>query len=43
MVSSNCTICGGKKAKFIKDQEDSGLLIGNNSPFKVAPLLNTIL
>ena len=27
MVSSNCTICGGKKVKFIKDQEDWGLLI----------------
>ena len=32
MVSSNCVVCGGEKSRFIKEQEASGLLLGNNSP-----------
>ena len=26
MVTSNCTVCGGKKSRFIKEQEAKGLL-----------------
>ena len=26
MLSSNCVVCNGKKSKFIKEQEASGLL-----------------
>ena len=43
MVSSNCTVCGSKKLRFIKKQEASGLLLlENNSPFKGVPILGAI-
>ena len=42
MVSFNCVVCGSKKLRFIKEQEVSRSLLGNNSPFKGVPLLGAI-
>ena len=40
MVSSNCSVCGSKKLKFIKKQESKGLL---GSTFGKIPILEPLL
>ena len=45
MILSKCAICGSKKSKFIKEQQEKGLL--NNLGLRIAlnkiPLLGDIL
>ena len=45
MILSTCTICGGKKLKFIKEQEAKGLLsnLGLRTPLNKIPILADIL
>ena len=45
MLLSNCAICGGKKSRFIKNQEAKGLLsnLGLRTPFSKVPILDDIL
>ena len=45
MILSKCTICGGKKSRFIKNQEVKGLLsnLGIRTPLSKIPLLGDIL
>ena len=42
MIQSNCSICGSKKSRFIKEQQAKGLLIslGIKTPVTNVPLLN---
>ena len=41
MIQSNCTICGSKKSRFIKEQRAKGLLsnLGIKTPLNKVPLL----
>ena len=45
MILPKCTICGGKKSKFIKEQQAKGLLrnLGIRTPLNKIPLLEDIL
>ena len=45
MPLSKCAICGSKKSKFIKQQEDSGLLSiwGIKTPLSKIPLVGPLL
>ena len=45
MIKSNCTICGSKKSRFIKEQQAKGLLsnLGIKTPLNKVPLLNILL
>ena len=45
MVLSKCVICGGKKSRFIKNQEAKGLLrkLGVRMPLRKVPILHDIL
>ena len=45
MILSNCTICGSKKSRFIKNQEAKGLLsnLGIRIPLSKVPILGDIL
>ena len=43
MVLSNYVFCGGKKSRFIKEQEARGLLLGLNLPFGRTPLIGSVL
>ena len=45
MLLSNCTICGGKKSRFIKNQEAKGLLshLGIRTPLSKVLILGNIL
>ena len=45
IILSKCAICGVKKSKFIKEQEEKGLLInvGIRMPLSKIPLLGDIL
>ena len=45
MILSKCTICGGRKSKFIKKQEAKGILssLGIKTPLSKIPLLGDIL
>ena len=45
MILSNCAICGGKKSRFIKNQEAKGLLskLGIKTPLSKVPILGDIL
>ena len=45
MLSSNCTICGKKKSRFIKNQEASKLLskLGIRTPLNNVSLIGDIL
>ena len=45
MVLSKCEICGGKKSRFIKNQEAKGLLsnLGVRTPLSKVPILGNIL
>ena len=40
MIQSNCTICGSKKSRFIKEQQAKGLLsnLGIKTPLSKVPL-----
>ena len=44
MILSKCAICGSKKSRFIKDQEEKGLLsnLGVRTPFSKVPILGDI-
>ena len=45
MIQSNCTICGSKKSRFIKEQHSKGLLsnLGIKTPLNKVPLLIILL
>ena len=45
MVLSKCAICGSKKSRFIKNQEEKGLLsnLGIKTPLSKVPILGDIL
>ena len=45
MLLSNCVVCNGKKSKFIKEQEASGLLssLGIKAPLNTISLLDRLL
>ena len=45
MILSKCAICGGKKSRFIKNQEGKGLLskLGIKTPLSKIPILRDIL
>ena len=45
IILSTCAICGGKKSKFIKQQEAKGLLsnLGLRTPLNKIPVLGDIL
>ena len=45
MILSTCAICGGKKSKFITQQEAKGLLsnLGIRTPLNKIPVLGDIL
>ena len=45
MILSKCAICGGKKSRFIKNQEVKGLLsnLGLKTPLSKVPILSEIL
>ena len=45
MILSRCAICGGKKSRFIKNQEAKGLLsnLGIRTPLSKVPILGDIL
>ena len=45
ILSSKCTVCGSKKSKFIKQQEEKGLLsnLGLKAPLSKVPLSGDIL
>ena len=44
MIQSNCTTCGSKKSRFIKEHQAMGLLsnLGIQTPFSQVPLLNVL-
>ena len=44
-ILSKCAICGGKKSRFIKDQEAKGLLsnLGVKTPLSKVPILDDVL
>ena len=45
MVLSKCAICNSKKSRFIKNQEEKGLLsnLGIRTPLSKVPILGDIL
>ena len=45
MLSSNCAVCGDKKSRFMKEQEEKGLLsnLGIRTPLSKIPLLGDLL
>ena len=43
MLLSNCTVCGSKKSRFIKEQGASDLLLRPNSHFIRICLIATFL
>ena len=45
MILLKCAICGSKKSRFIKNQEEKGLLsnLGLKTPLNKVPLLGDIL
>ena len=44
IIQSNCTICGSKKSRFLKEQQAKGLLsnLGIKTPLSKVPLLNIL-
>ena len=44
MIQSNCTICGNKKSRFIKEQRAKGFLsnLGIKTPLNKVQLLNIL-
>ena len=45
MMLSKCAVCGGKRSKFIKEQQAKGLFcnLGIKTPLNKIPLLGDIL
>ena len=45
MILTKCAICGGKKLRFIKNQEAKGLIrnLGVRTPLSKTPILGDIL
>ena len=45
MILSKCAICGSKRSRFIKNQEEKGLLnkLGIRTPSSKVPILGDIL
>ena len=45
MLLSKCAICGSKKSRFMKEQEEKGILssLGLKTPLSKIPLLGDIL
>ena len=45
MILSKCAICGSKRSRFIKNQEEKGLLnkLGIRTPSSKVPILDDIL
>ena len=45
MILSKCATCGSRKSKFIKKQDDKGLLsnLGIKTPLRKVPILGDIL
>ena len=45
ILLSKCAVCGGKKSRFIKNQETKGLLsnLGVRTPLIKVPILGDIL
>ena len=45
MLSSKCAVCGSKKSRFLKEEEERGLLsnLGIKTPLNKVPLLGDIL
>ena len=43
-MQSNCTTCGSKKSRFIKEQKALGILstLGIKTPLSQVPLLNIL-
>ena len=44
IMQSECTVCGIKKSRFVKEQEAKGLLsnLGIKTPLSKIPLLNVL-
>ena len=44
VMQSNCSICGIKKSRFVKEKEAKGLLsnLGIKTPLSKIPLLNVL-
>ena len=44
IIQSDCTTCGRKKSRFIKEQKALGILsnLGIKTPLSQVPLLNTL-
>ena len=44
MIQSNCTTCGSKKSRFIKEQQAMGILsnLGIETPLSKLPLTNIL-
>ena len=44
MIQSNCSICGSKKSRFIKEQKTLGILsnLGIKTSLSQVPLLNVL-
>ena len=44
ILSSKCAACGIKKSRFLKDQDEEGLLsnLGIKTPLSKVPLLNIL-
>ena len=44
MIQSNCSICGSKKSRFIKEQKALGILsnLRIRTPLSQVPLLNVL-
>ena len=44
MIQSNCSICGSKRSRFIKEQKALGILsnLGIRTPLSQVPLLNVL-
>ena len=45
MIQSNCSNCGSKKSRFIKEQQAMGILsnLGIKTPLSKVPLLNILV
>ena len=44
IMQSKCIVCGTKKSRFIKEQDEKGLLsnLGIKTPLSKIPLLNVL-
>ena len=44
LMQSKCSVCKNKKSRFVKEQEEKGLLsdLGIKTPFSKIPLLNVL-